>query len=101
MDYDQDGLQDLLSGDSAGNVTLFRNVGTKQAPRLAAPVPLRPGGEPFATGYRYKVCVADWNADGLPDLLIGNCETSKAEPGKKRRRTRGHVRVCLRQADAR
>jgi hypothetical protein len=34
MDYDRDGLPDLLVGTFAGHIQVFRNAGTRQAPKL-------------------------------------------------------------------
>jgi hypothetical protein len=80
-DWDGDGKLDLLVGSEDGSVSLYRNVGTRTAPKLAAPVQLvAPGQSGYGAdaprevhrGTRSKLCVVDWNGDGKPDLLLGD-----------------------------
>jgi hypothetical protein len=77
-DWDVDGAHDLLLGAGDGAVRLYRNTAARGEPSLAAPVelvPPAPAGPPAArptrSGPRARVAVADWNADGRPDLLVG------------------------------
>ena len=88
-DWDNDDDQDLVIGLEDAEVVLVRNVGTKEKPELAAPEKLYKGKE---GEFRYKVGVADWNGDGLPDLLIGNCQSDP----KERASLHGYVQVLLR-----
>ncbi|MHB8708697.1 MAG: FG-GAP-like repeat-containing protein [Desulfuromonadales bacterium] len=68
VDFNNDGLLDLVVGDSAGNLLLYRGqaAATQDGWNLAAAVslglPLIPGATPV---------VADWNNDGRKDLLVG------------------------------
>lgn len=87
-DWDGDGKPDLLVGAGDGSVTLFRNIGTRTKPVLAAGEILVPPGEanygPDAPkearrGVRSKICVVDWNGDGLLDLLVGDFATQKPD----------------------
>ena len=100
-DWDGDGLLDLIVGCGDGSVQLYRNVGTAKEPKLAAAQTLIPPAtieydtdkmstEP-TRGVRAKVCVVDYNGDGLPDLLVGDISNQKplqpkltAEEQKKR-----------------
>ena len=93
MDWNNDGKKDLLSGDTKGQVWLFLNVGTEKEPVLASGVRLEADGKPIVgnrpvyrgsdgkihtetdpeklMGIYSKVHFADWDGDGLRDLLVG------------------------------
>jgi hypothetical protein len=64
-DFNGDGVNDLVVGDAFGNITYFRNVGGNEAPRFA------PGKVVVQGSGRAFVTVADWNEDGLLDLVVG------------------------------
>ncbi|MFO0983172.1 MAG: hypothetical protein U1E76_15815 [Planctomycetota bacterium] len=55
-------------------------------------------------GIRSKVCVADWNGDGLPDLLLGDYATQKpdrTEPTAEERAEHARIRGELSPIEAR
>ena len=85
-DLDGDGKEDLVVGDSAGYVGLIRNLGGSP-PRWAAPVYLGAGGKVIRIQAGYNgdcqgpseekwgytnVSVADWDGDGLLDILCSD-----------------------------
>ena len=54
-----------------GRLYLFGNIGTRQQPRLADPVPLcHDDGKPVSCFYRTMITCADWDADGRIDIFL-------------------------------
>jgi hypothetical protein len=85
-DWDGDGLADLIVGGYVGDkrgVYWLRNVGTKNAPKLAEPKLLV--SEDVRDDDRRRtitgVWVADWNADGRPDLIVSVQEYYEVRSG--------------------
>ena len=72
MDWNNDGLHDLLVGGSDGSVHIFLNTSDNINPKLDSGNPILAGGEPIAVGIRAAPIVDDWNDDGKKDLLVGN-----------------------------
>lgn len=95
MDWNNDGKLDLLSGDSNGKVWIFINKGTSKEPVLAKGILVEAAGTPITgertryekgadgkyrsvpstsgkiSGIYSKIHFADWDGDGLKDLLVG------------------------------
>jgi hypothetical protein len=89
FDWDGDGDTDLICGNTAGYVAFIENLSGKgvEQPKWAAPVKLTAAGKvirPMAGpngsiqgpceakwGYTTQT-VADWDQDGLPDLLLNS-----------------------------
>ena len=87
-DWDGDGDEDIVSGNSAGYIGWIENLGPaagQKAPRFAAPRPLKDdtlspiriqagtngsiqGPAEAKWGYT-TISVADWDHDGLPDIV--------------------------------
>lgn len=83
FDWDGDGLEDIITGNTAGYIGFIKNLGGNP-PRWAAPVYLSAGGRlirelagpngsiqgPAEEKWGYSILsVADWDHDGLPDII--------------------------------
>lgn len=89
VDWDGDGDQDILSGNTAGYIEFFENLSGPGVaePRWGAPRRLEAGGRVFRVmagpngsiqgpaeakwGYT-TLSVADWDLDGLPDIVLNS-----------------------------
>ncbi|HEY6167280.1 MAG TPA: VCBS repeat-containing protein, partial [Verrucomicrobiae bacterium] len=89
VDWDGDGDIDIISGNSAGYILFFKNLSAPGAekPKWAAPKYLEAGGKvirpmagpngsiqgPCEAKWGYTtLSVADWDGDGLPDILMNS-----------------------------
>lgn len=87
VDWDADGDEDLVCGNTAGEIGLIENLDGGNPPRWAAPRLLEAGGAPIRIlagtngsiqgpaeekwGYT-TIDVADWDHDGLPDIVANS-----------------------------
>jgi FG-GAP-like repeat len=75
VDWDRDGKQDLLAGDTDGFIWLFRNESGKHYSVFAPGEKLLAGGKPLsltASGGHARMSICDWNNDGKPDLIAAD-----------------------------
>lgn len=90
VDWDGDGDEDVISGNTAGYLVFYENLGQDadaKQPRWAAPERLEAAGQTIriqagASGSIQGPCeakwgyttlsAADWDLDGLPDLVINS-----------------------------
>lgn len=88
IDWDGDGLHDIVVGNSEGRLLFYKNRGTNENPSFGLPEYLKSAGEEICirSGY-YEVqgiyeaawgylcpTVFDWNGDGLPDVVFSSNE---------------------------
>lgn len=87
FDWDGDGDEDVIAGNSAGYIGFIENLDGGDPPKWAAPVYLEADGEririqagkngsiqgPAEAKWGYTtLSVADWDEDGLPDLIVNS-----------------------------
>lgn len=70
-DLNGDGLFDLLGGMEKGQLVYYVNRGTVGNPRFAGCQMLADDAGPIDAGWYCDPTVADWDGDGLLDLLVG------------------------------
>lgn len=86
-DWDGDGKQDIIAGNSAGNIAFIRNLTGGQNPSWAEPELFTVNGKPLRiqAGYNGSIqgpaeskwgytvlTVADWNGDNRPNIIINS-----------------------------
>jgi hypothetical protein len=72
VDWDGDGLWDVVTSTMSGNLYWIRNAGTKQAPRFEAPRAIDGPSGPLVGTPRSRPGAPDWNGDGVPDLVAAD-----------------------------
>jgi hypothetical protein len=85
VDWDGDGLFDLVSGSGIGGAWWLRNVGRAGAPAFAEPRVLIEFGrddrgplrEPRWPGDGTQACITDFDGDGDLDVLLGDSNSDE------------------------
>jgi hypothetical protein len=73
VDWDADGDLDMLIGSFGGDLFLRQNIGTRSKPEYdAVAIPIQSDGKPLHVNHHAAPAVADWNADGKWDLVVGS-----------------------------
>jgi len=87
IDWDSDGIEDLIVGNSAGNIAFIKNLTGGENPSWAEPQLLKVDGKPIhiqagengsiqgpaERKWGYTVLsVADWDGDGRNDIIINS-----------------------------
>ncbi len=89
IDWDKDGVNDLVCGTDRPQIYFFRNKGTNKEPEYETGKEIKLVGFQYDKGYRCRFDVNDWNNDGKVDLLVGNAYRINNNP------TYGNVWVFL------
>ena len=76
VDWDGDGDFDLFAGNIRGDVYYFANEGSDAEPKYAAKVKVEAGGKPLKVRGDSGPVTADWDGDGVLDLLVGSGDGS-------------------------
>jgi hypothetical protein len=85
-DWDHDGLQDIMINSIWGKIIWYKNIGTKNSPKLASAKSVEvewigknlkpswywwdPEGNNLSTQWRTTPLIYDWNKDGLMDIIM-------------------------------
>lgn len=98
VDWDGDGLLDLIIADMIGLYDWYPNRGTKKHPELSPPHRLHVGDKPLIAPWRVQAAIGDFTGDGLPDVVtmdldldlalyrrVGNDDLTDLQPGVKLR----------------
>lgn len=87
VDWNGDGVLDILAGNSEGFVLFFENIGSNDAPKFLPPTRVQAGGRDIQVQAGYSGSLQglqearwgylspnaiDWNDDGTPDLITGD-----------------------------
>jgi hypothetical protein len=87
IDWDGDGIIDIITGNSEGFVLFFKNIGDNEEPRFLPGARVQAGGRDIHVQAGYSGSLQglqenrwgylspnafDWNDDGLPDLVTGD-----------------------------
>ena len=72
FDVNSDGLIDLLIGKSTGKVEYYINIGKKDAPEFALEDDTFYNFSFSTSRYNMAIAIADLNADGSDDMIIGD-----------------------------
>ena len=73
LDHDEDGRKDIVTGNTAGELAFYANIGTDEAPEFAACIYLNADGVPIDLpgSARSRPFDCDWAGDGAADFLVG------------------------------
>ncbi len=72
VDWDRDGKKDLVIGEYQGYIYFYDNKGTDTNPSFNGRTQLKAGGVNLDVYYYARIDVADWDNDGILDIISGN-----------------------------
>ena len=73
FDLDDDGMKDLLSGNTNGELVVYTNTGTDESPSFEGHWYVSSDGAPIdlPDAARSRPFIGDWDNDGFDDILVG------------------------------
>ncbi|MEW6006953.1 MAG: VCBS repeat-containing protein [bacterium] len=72
IDWNNDGKKDLVVGDKYGNINVFININTDDAPIFQRGT----YATSYTLGYNATPCILDWDNDGKKDIIAG-CQSGE------------------------
>lgn len=72
IDYDRDGLFDLVISESRGFQNIYRNIGSKNIPKFTFIGQIKVDGKIFKPVWRVQPAFCDWNKDGSWDMICAD-----------------------------
>ncbi|MBN1981389.1 MAG: VCBS repeat-containing protein [Chitinivibrionales bacterium] len=74
VDWNRDGLMDIVTGEASGCLKLFINTGAPENPSFGSASPINAQGSPLCLSSETAPFIIDWNDDGLKDFIVGSGE---------------------------
>ncbi len=71
-DMNGDGNKDLIVGESSGKFYYYENQDSNDSPVFTSYEPIMVGTQPLDLNYGSRCDIADWNEDGLPDIIASD-----------------------------
>lgn len=82
VDWNRDGRKDLIVGNTDGSLKYFENRGFDDSPIFDGSSSLSAGGKKINVQIYSRPTIADWNRDGVNDIICGCLEDSPKRSGK-------------------
>jgi hypothetical protein len=74
VDWNEDGLKDLIVGEYDGRIRYYRNIGSAGNPILTFDSYLQNNNHDIDCGAYSTPFINDWNQDAKKDLIIGDSD---------------------------
>ncbi len=74
LDMNNDGKKDIITGNTAGQILFYINVGSAESPAFSGYTLVEAGGVPIdlASIPRTRPFMCDWNSDSILDMVVGS-----------------------------